>query len=281
MYHVIKAKEAGAKVICIDPRYTDSAVVLADQWIPIYPGTDAAMMGAMANVMIKEGLHDQAFLDKYTVGFDKFKEYVMGQEDGVEKTPAWAEKITGVDASIIEQLAREYATTKPAALMDCQGPARSSSGEQYNRCAMTLCAMTGNVGRPGGSAGGGLMGIRPGHMFYGARIPPGKNIAEAGGPKVSRSLNLKLRLVKRVHINKMFDAIAKGKEGGYPFDIKFAWFVNNNFLNQLGNSNKSAEALKKLDFMVVPELFLTPTARYADIILPVSSAAEKNDLTRP
>ncbi len=281
MYHVIKAKEAGAKVICIDPKYTDSAVVLANQWIPIYPGTDAAMMVAIANVMIKEGLHDQAFLDKYTVGFDKFKDYVMGKEDEVEKTPEWAEKITGVDASIIEQLAREYATTKPAALMDCQGPARSAIGEQYNRCAMTLCAMTGNVGRPGGSAGGGLMGIRPGHMFYGMRIPPGKNPAEAGGPKVSRSLNLKLRLVKRVHINKMFDAIAKGKAGGYPFDVKFAWFVNNNFLNQLGNTNKSAEALKKLDFMVVAELFLTPTARYADIVLPVTSAAEKNDLTRP
>ncbi|MFX1258183.1 MAG: molybdopterin-dependent oxidoreductase [Promethearchaeota archaeon] len=283
IYNLVRAKEKGIKIICIDPRYTNSAVLLADQWIPIYPGTDAAMMVAMAYVMIKEELHDQAFLDKYTVGFDKFKEYVMGQEDGIEKTPTWAEKITGVNATIIEQLARKYATTKPAALMDCQGPARSANGEQYNRCAMTLCAMTGNVGCSGGSAGGGLMGIRPGHMFYGMRIFPEKNPAEAAvkGPSVSRSLDLKLRLIKRVHINKIFDAIAKGKNGGYPFDPKFAWFVNNNFLNQLGNANKSAEALKKLDFMVLADLFLTPTARYADIVLPAASAAEKNDITRP
>lgn len=281
MYHLIRAREAGAKVICIDPRYHDSAATLADQWIPIRPGTDTAMMVSMAYVMIKENLHDQTFLDRYTVGFDKFRDYVMGQEDGVERTTVWAEAITGVDASTIEQLAREYASTAPAALMDCQGPARSAMGEQYNRYAMTLCAMTGNVGRPGGSAGGGLMGLPVGHMFRGSGIPPGKNPAEAGGPSVRGSLNLKDRLIKRVHINKMFDAIVKGREGGYPFDIKFAWFVNNNFLNQLGNTNNSAEALKKLDFMVVSELFMTPTARYADILLPVTSAAERNDLTRP
>ncbi|MCJ7773549.1 MAG: molybdopterin-dependent oxidoreductase, partial [Desulfobacterales bacterium] len=281
MYHLIKAKEAGAKVISIDPRYHDSAAVLADQWIPIIPGTDTAMMVGMAYVMIKEGLHDQAFLDKYTIGFDTFKDYVLGIEDGVEKTPAWAEPITGVKAEIIEKLAREYATVKPAALMDCQGPARSAAGEQYNRCAMTLCAMTGNVGRPGGSAGGGLMGIPVGHMFFGPGIPPGKNPAEAGSPSIRGTLDLNLRLVKRVHTNKMFDAIEKGKEGGYPFDVKFAWFTCNNYLNQLGNSNKSAAALKKLEFMVSAELFMTPTARYADIVLPVTSSAEKSDFTRP
>jgi anaerobic dimethyl sulfoxide reductase subunit A len=282
IYNLVKAKELGTKIICIDPRYHDSAVLLADQWIPIYPGTDTAMMIAMANVMIKKNLHDQAFLDKYTIGFEQFKKYVMGQEDSIEKTPKWAENITGVKASIIEQLAIEYASIKPAALMDCQGPARSAMGELYNRCAMTLCAMTGNIGRSGGSAGGGLMGIPYGHMFKGARIPPpGKNPVEKGGPSVRGSLDLKDRLVKRVHTNKIFDAILKGTQGGYPFDIKFAWFVNNDFLNQLGNTNKAAAALKKLEYMVISELFMTPTARYADIILPVTSIVEKNDITRP
>jgi len=280
-YHLIRAKEAGAKVICVDPRYHDTAAVLADQWIPIIPGTDTALMISMAYVMIRENLYDRAFLDTYTIGFDRFKDYVMGLEDGIEKTPAWAEPITGVDAKTIETLAREYATTKPTALMDCQGPARSAAGEQYNRCAMTLCALTGNVGRPGGSAGGGLMGIPVGHMFFGPGIPPGKNPAEAGGPSIRGTLDLNLRLVKRVHTNKIFDAIEKGKAGGYPFDIKFAWFVNNNFLNQLGNTNKAAAALKNLDFMVSSELFMTPTARYADIVLPVTTSAEKSDFTRP
>jgi anaerobic dimethyl sulfoxide reductase subunit A len=281
MYHLIQAKENGARVIAVDPRYHDTAATVAHEWIPILPGTDTAVMVAMANVMISEGLYDQVFLDAYTVGFDKFRDYVMGHEDGVEKTPAWAAKISGVDPATIVRLAREYATTKPAALMDCQGPARSAMGEQYNRCAATLCAMTGNVGRPGGSAAGGLMGIPVGHMFRMSAIPPGKNPFELDGPKVKGTLDIRLRVVKRVHINKIFDAILKGKEGGYPSDIKMMWSMCNNFLNQTGNSNKAAEALKKLEFFVVNELFMTAQARYADLLLPVTSSAERADLTRP
>ena len=281
MYHLVKAKENGARVIAIDPRYSDTAAVIADEWVPIKPGTDTAMMIAMAYVMIRENLHDQVFLDKYTVGFDKFRKYVMGEEDGLPKTPAWAQHITAVPAAAIERLAREYATVKPACLMDCQGPARTAIGEQYNRCAMTLTNMTGNTGRSGGSAAGGLMGIPVAHLFFGPGIPPGKNPAEAGGPSIRGTLDLKLRLVRRVHINKMHDAMIKGKAGGYPFDIKFVFNIGSNHLNQLGNSNKAARAYAGLDFMVINELFMTPTARYADILLPVTSAAERNDTNRP
>jgi anaerobic dimethyl sulfoxide reductase subunit A len=281
MYHLIKAKENGARIIAVDPRYHDTAVTLADEWIPIRPSTDTAVMAAMANVMIKENLYDQAFLDKFTVGFDQFKEYVLGQEDGVDKTPAWAAEISDVDSATIERLAREYATTKPAALMDCQGPARSAMGEQFNRCAMTLCAMTANVGRPGGSACGGLMGIPVGHMFRMSAIPPGKNPFELTGPKVKGTLDIRERVLKRVHINKIFDAILEGKKGGYPADIRMMWSMCNNYMNQTGNSNKAHRALQKLDFFCVNELFMTAQARYADLLLPVTSAAERSDLTRP
>jgi len=281
MYHLIKAKEAGIKIVVVDPRYTDSAVVLADQWIPIRPGTDPAMMVSMAYVMIKENLHDQAFLDKYTVGFDKFKDYVMGIEDGVEKTPAWAYEICGVPASVIENLTREYASAKPACLNDCQGPARSAMGEQYNRCAMTLSAMTGNVGKPGGSASGGLMSIPVGHLFRGPGIPGMKNPVEAGKPSVRGTLDLSRRFIARIHTNKVFDAILEGKAGGYPTDIKFGWFTAINILNQRGNSNKGARALESLEFLVVADLFMTPTARYADILLPATTAAEQDDVIRP
>jgi anaerobic dimethyl sulfoxide reductase subunit A len=281
MYHLIKAKENGARIIAVDPRYHDTAATLADEWIPIRPSTDTAVMVAMANVMIKENLHDQAFLDKYTVGFDKFKDYVIGQEDEVDKTPAWAAEISDVDAATIERLAREYATTKPAALMDCQGPARSAMGEQFNRCAMTLCAMTANVGRPGGSACGGLMGIPVGHMFRMSAIPPGKNPFELDGPKVKGTLDIRERVIKRVHINKIFDAILQGRQGGYPADIRMMWSMCNNYMNQTGNSNKAHKALRKLEFFCVNELFMTAQARYADLLLPVTSAAERSDLTRP
>jgi len=281
VYSLIKAKEAGVKIISIDPRYHDSAAALASEWIPIWPGTDTAMMVSMAYVIIKENLHDKEFLDKYTIGFDKFSDYVLGIEDGVEKTPAWAEAISGVPASTIERLAREYATTKPACLMDCQGPARSAMGEQYNRCAIALTAMTGNIGKHGGSAAGGLMGLPIGHMFRSAGIPGIKNPAEAGGPSVRGTLDLSLRLVQRIHVNKIFDAFLEGKAGGYSADIKMAWFAGGNPLNQRGNTNQGVRALKSLEFIVVNDLFLTPTARFADIVLPVKSFAEKNDLTRP
>ncbi|MFW6335109.1 MAG: molybdopterin-dependent oxidoreductase, partial [Desulfosalsimonas sp.] len=281
MYHLIQAKENGAKIISIDPRYHDTAATLAHEWIPLYPGTDTALMAAMANVMIKENLHDREFLDKYTTGFDVFRDYVLGKDDGVDKTPAWAAQISGVDADVIERLAREYATTKPAALMDCQGPARSAMGEQYNRCAATLCAMTGNVGRPGGSAGGGLMGIPVGHMFRMSAIPPGKNPFELDGPKVKGTLDIRMRVKKRIHINTLWDAILEGTKGGYPSDVKMMWSLCNNYVNQLGNSNKADKALKELEFIAVNEIFCTATARYADLLLPVTTAAEKNDLTRP
>ena len=165
--------------------------------------------------------------------------------------------------------------------MDCQGPARSAMGEQFNRCAATLSAMTGNVGHPGGSACGGLMGIPVGHMFRMSAIPPGKNPFELDGPNVKGTLDIRLRVVKRVHINKIFDAILRGRDGGYPSDIKMMWSLCNNYLNQTGNSNKAARALQKLEFLAVNELFMTPQARYADLLLPVTSMAERSDLTRP
>ena len=106
------------------PWLTNSAKTYANQWIPIKPGTDAAMMMAMAYVMIDEGLHDSTYLRTYTTGFEKFQKYVTGQEDRIPKTPLWATNITGVPASTITKLAKDYATIKPAALIHGYGPGR-------------------------------------------------------------------------------------------------------------------------------------------------------------
>jgi len=105
-FTLAKAREAGIKIICVDPRFTNSAAVFANQWIPIIPGTDAAMLIAMAYTIIRENLQDQKFLDTYTTGFEQYRDYVMGVDDGVAKTPGWAEAISGVPAATIENLAR-------------------------------------------------------------------------------------------------------------------------------------------------------------------------------
>ncbi len=280
-YYLVRAKEAGAKIISVDPIYHDTAAAYADQWIPIRPGTDAAMMAAMAYVMLKENLHDQKFLDRYTFGFAQYQDYVLGVEDGIAKTPEWAETITGVPARTIKGLAREYATTKPAALMDHLGPARGASGEQITRSAMTLAAMTGNVGIPGGSAGGGLQRIPVGEMHLMPTIPQPRNPMDDNAPSVRGTVDVALRLVTRVHSNMLWDAILRGKAGGYPADFKFAYVVASNPMSSRSNTNKGAEALKHLEFIVSQDIFMTSTSRYADILLPVCGHLEKEDLLRP
>ena len=281
-WYLAQAKEAGVRIVSIDPRYTESNATFSDQWIPIIPGTDAAMLIAMAHVIIKENLQDQRFLDTYTVGFGQFKHYVLGLEDGIPKTPAWAEAITGVPAATIEGLAREYAVTKPAALIAGIGPGRTAYGEQYHRAAMVLAAMTGNVGIHGGSSGGRSWptagptayfslgrGMRPPRNPVEANAPPRKNALPGSGVAMRRG---------QVNTAKMSDAILKGKAGGYPADYKLLYLVDTDYPNQYLNVNKAIQALKKLEFVVVFEQFMTPGARFADVLLPTGTSLEKNDI---
>jgi anaerobic dimethyl sulfoxide reductase subunit A len=271
-YYLAQAKEAGIPIVAIDPRFTDSAAAFAKEWIPIRPGTDTAMLIAMAYVIINTNLQDQHFIDTYTIGFNKFKDYVMGREDGTPKNPGWAEGITGVPATTIEEVAKNYATSKPSALLTLGAPGRSAFGEQFHRAAATLAAITGNIGIHGGEpAGFGLppVGLQP--LASAGLLKdafPG-NMPEGMSPK------------KGIHITKAWDAILKGKAGGYETDFKMVYITNGNPVNQFLNTNKAVEALKKIEFLVVHEQFMTATARFADILLPVNTQLERNDIIRP
>ena len=278
-YYLAQAKEAGARIVCVDPRYTDSVAAFSDQWIPIRPVTDAAMLIAMANVIIRENLQDQDFIDKYTVGFDKFKNYVLGMEDGIPKTPSWAEPITGVSANIIESLAREYAENKPAALFTGYAPGRTAYGEQFHRAAQALTAITGNIGLHGGNSAG--IGRAPVGIQVGPSMPTGTNPVETKYPYIKERL---LRPIPRdgtVSISKVWDAILKGEEGGYPSNIKLLYVTHGNPLNQFPNVNKGVKALESLEFIVVHEQFMTATAKFADILLPINSHFSRYDIGRP
>jgi anaerobic dimethyl sulfoxide reductase subunit A len=279
-WFLAQAKEKGARIIAVDPWYSDSAATFAQQWIPIKPGTDAAMLIAMAYVMIKENLQDQKFLDTYTVGFDKYKEYILGLEDGVAKTPVWAEAVTGVSASTIEKLSREYATIKPAALMAGIAPGRTAFGEQYHRAAITLAAMTGNVGVHGGYSAAraweSTIGGYPYPIWIGDALPPVANPIE--DTTQSDGVPFCGYTYPRIHYAKISDAILNGKAGGYPDDYKLAFMVNCNYLNSYPDTNKSVKALKALEFIVIVEQFMTATVRYADILLPTSTFVERDDI---
>lgn len=280
-HYLARAREAGIRIVSVDPRYTDSTAVFAHQWVPIRPGTDAALLAAMAYVMVTERLHDQAFLDKYTVGFDKFRDYVLGVEDGVAKTPQWAEAITGVPSGTIVSLAREYALTKPSALLAGWGPGRSANGEQFHRAAITLAAMTGNIGIHGGNAAG-FEGTPLGVL--GKRLPTGESPL-LGDPRVRKEgLNPYSKIDKsgiRVHTSKVFEAILQGTAGGYPSDTRLLYIAACNPVNQFPNTAKVIQGLKKVDFIVCHEQFMTETAKYADILLPINTFMEKTDIGEP
>ncbi len=278
-YYLVQAKEKGIKFVCVDPRFTDTCALLADQWIPIRPGTDVAMLVAMAYVIIEADLHDKKFLARYTVGFDKFKDYVVGVEDGVPKTPEWAEAITGVSAEVIRNLAIEYATTKPAALIPSYGPGRAAYGEQYHRATATLAVLTGNIGIHGGNPAG--FERAPAGSMMGPNIPAGTNPVIAKHPLVKDNLMRGIPRPGTISTAKSWDGILRGKKGGYPADIKLLYTAFSNPLNYLPNINKGVEALKRLEFIVVQDIAMTATAKFADILLPASTNVERNDIARP
>ncbi|MCK9275203.1 MAG: molybdopterin-dependent oxidoreductase [Syntrophales bacterium] len=276
-WHLMQAKEKGAKIICVDPRYTDSAAVFADKWIPVRPGTDTAVLVAMANVIINENLHDEGFINSYTSGFEKYKEYVLGSTDGLPKTPEWASAISGVAADEIKEMARLYATEKPAVLATSIAAGRTAFGEQYHRAAAALEAITGNL----------EFNDWQSRSPKGFRInphPTPPNQVEQEAPPRWNALPFRGKSVNssaRVNISLFADAILKGKEGGYPADYKFLWLSNTNYLNQLSEVNKTAKAFERLEFMLVTEQFMTASARYADVILPVCTFLERTDIMSP
>ncbi len=287
MYYYRKAKEAGAKVIVIDPRYTDTAVALADEWIPIRPTTDSALLDAMAHVIITENMHDQKFLDKYCLGFDEehmpegipagnsFKSYILGQADGQPKTPEWAEKITGIPAARIRQLGREYGSIKPAALIQGFGPQRHANGEQSVRSATVLAAMTGNIGIKGGWASGA--GYPPSTVTMGS-------IPQKGGGKVMISCFLwSEAIVRGKEMTKEKDLIQGADK--LPSNIKCIFnLAGNALLNQHADINGTKKILQDdslCEFIVTSDIFMTPSAEYSDLVLPSVTFYERENIVTP
>jgi len=256
-----QAQAAGTRIVCVDPRKSQTCAALADQWISLKPGTDTAFLIAMVHVMIAENLLDQSYVDRYTHGFGQFHAYVTGETDGVIKDPAWAQGICGTPADTIVNLARAYIDDKPAALIAGWAPGRTAFGEQFHRAVSTLAAISGNIGIAGGHAAGGPDYIDLG--FIEETLP---------SPDISHHT---------VHFTELYDSILDPKSRGNQQDCQLLYIVGCNLLNQNLNLNKGIRALQKVDFLVTHELFLTPTAKFADVVLPVQHFMETEDIGQP
>lgn len=278
VYHnLMQARERGIPIVCIESRYTPSVEVLADQWIPIRPTTDVAMMIAMANVWFREGLCDQPFIDKWVdpEGLAQWKSYVLGTTDGIDKTPGWAEGICSVPAETIAAFARLYAASKPVNLNVGLSLGRQFFGENPARASMYLQALTGNTLSPGGTAAaetGLWWGRSGGPLPYvdwqqkpGDYHPP----VLMAMYKWLKSIDLRTQLddgeISKEHYNNLIGNVADNPAPNIQMVIQ----ESNNHVNSLPGMSGSIRAMKKTFFNVICSQYADmPAALYADILLP-------------
>ncbi|HEX7662347.1 MAG TPA: DMSO/selenate family reductase complex A subunit [Pseudonocardiaceae bacterium] len=280
-------KDYGIRTIIIDPRYTDTAVNLGDEWVPIRPGTDPALVAALVYVMVTEGLHDQAFLDQYSIGFDEahmpagapqnasYRSYLEGKgADHTAKTPEWAADITGVPADTIRRLAREIAAAKPCAITQGWGPQRQANGENSARAVYTLAAVTGNVGIPGGGTG-----AREGYYS----LPVAKYPMFDTNPPVKTMISC-FNWIDAIDHGPEMTATKDGVRGKSKLDVGIKLMVvnsSNTLINQHNDVHQTQRTLSdesKCEFIVAIDHQWTPTCDWADIVLPATTNFEETDL---
>lgn len=284
-YYLEQARERSqARMIIIDPRYTDTGAGREDEWIPIRPGTDAALVSALAWVMIKEDLVDRAFLDAYCIGYDEktlpagapanghYKAYILGQgADSTAKTPEWAAAITGIPAARIIRLAREIAGAKTACISQGWGPQRHANGELASRAIAMLAILTGNVGIAGGNTG-----AREGsYELPFVRMPTLEN-------PVATSISMFMwtdAIERGPEMTRIRDGV-RGKEK-LDVPIKMIWnYASNCLINQHSQINRTHDILQddtKCELIVVIDNHMTSSAKYADLLLPDCTASEQMD----
>lgn len=232
-----KYRKSNIKFISIDPQYTQTAEILDAQWIKIRPNTDVALMLGIMNYLYKSGKYDKKFIEKYTDGFDKFLPYLLGKSDGIEKTPAWASKITGLDEKVIISLADTFVKNRTF-LAGNWAMQRAHHGEQADWTLMVLAAMIGQIGLPGGGFGFSMHYSGGGQAFSGVRLP-------VGLPQGKNNLdfNIPASRVSEAILNPGKTIKFKGKEITFP-KIKMMYVVGASILGHHPDTNELIRAIR-------------------------------------
>ncbi len=258
----------GVEFINISPLRTDFRE--GAQWMPARPGSDVALMMGLAHTLLVNGLHDQAFLDRYTVGFDQFKAYLSGETDGQVKDADWAAKQADIPAQDIRDLAIKMAD-KRTMISLAAGVQRTDFGEQPLWMIVTLAAMVGQIGLPGGGyvIGYGVNG-NIGNMerpFAWGALPQGDNPVPDFIPVAMISEML-------LNAGKPFEYLGQTFE--LP-DARMVWWAGGNPFHHHQDLNRLHAAFQAPETVIVNEINWTATARHADIVLPVAAPQERLD----
>ncbi len=265
-----RARAAGVDFFSVSPLRTDAAEFLNSTWLPARPGTDVAVMLGLAHSIVVAGRHDLEFLTRCTTGWPAFEDYLLGRTDGTPKDPDWAAEISGLPAGTIRDLAYRIAAERTV-ISTSYSVQRADHGEQAPWMALTLAAMSGSMGKPGGGFGCGL----------GALHRNGMRLAKVPVASFPQGVN---NVPDFIPVARISDLLTKPGEsfdydGGtytYP-DIRLVYWVGGNPFHHHQDLNRLADAWQRPDTVIVHEHFANSLARHADIVLPAATFAERND----
>lgn len=261
----------GVACVNIGPSRRDMARGSSVEWLPVRPNTDVAVMLGLAHTIVSEGLHDQAFLDRCTVGFEVFRRYLMGVDDGVPKTAEWAAPICGLGADQIRTLARRMASSRTM-INSSWSLQRAEHGEQPFWMTVTLAAILGQIGLPGGGFGFGYGAVNAqgawAAAFSGPVLPQGHNAVSAFIP-VARVSDMLLEPGAAFNYD--------GEVRRYPH-IELVYWCGGNPFHHHQDLNRLIRAWQRPRTIIVHEQFWTATAKFADVVLPSTVSLERDDI---
>ena len=266
-----EARAHGIEFVVVSPMKSDGPASIAAQWIPVRPNADTALLLALAHTLVAENLHDRAFLDRYCTGFEPYRRYVMGEADGVAKSPEWAAPLCGVPAQTMRELARRMAGTRTIITL-AWSLQRAHRGEQPYWAAIALASMLGQIGLPGG-------GIAFGHgSINGVGVPR----MALPSPEMKMGVNPAKSAIPVARLTDMLESPGaeyefNGRRERYP-DIRLVYWAGGNPFHHHQDLNRLRRAWHKPETVVVHDTWWTPTARHADIVLPATTAVERDDI---
>ena len=268
---LLQAKQAGIDFINISPLQEDMLADIDAEWMAIRPNTDTAFILGLCYVLLDEGLHNTDFLARHCTGFDRFADYLLGRTDKIAKTPAWAARICGLTETAIIELARKMAS-RPTMISLSWSLTRQAYGEQPIWAGIVLAAMLGQIGLAGSGIGLGYSAVnRVGHNLEHlpfAALPQGVNGVKSFIP-VARIADMLLQPGTPFEYN--------GGTYSYP-DIKLVYWAGGNPFHHHQDLNRLVKAWQKPETVIVHEWCWNGLAKHADIVLPVTTPLERQDL---